>query len=264
MIPTSDVRLHDFTVVSNEPVAQGVFRLVMSSSELARTIEPGQFMNLAVPGDASHLLRIPLSFAGADAEAGTIELVYAVVGEGTERLARMVPGSTSTVVGPCGHGWRVPAQEGRCLLVAGGVGAPPVVAATRMLAQAGFACDVVIGARTSALLWGEDAALAAGACEVHIATDDGSAGTHGFTTDVMRRLVAERAYAFVLTCGPTPMMAGVAGIAAEAGIACQASLERMMTCGFGACSTCNVALVAGGYASCCKDGPVFDAAEVAW
>ena len=264
MIPVSDVRLHDFEVVENGPVAAGISRLVMRAPELAAAIRPGQFMNLAVPGDASHLLRIPLSFASADAQAGTIELVYAVVGEGTARLAAMAPGDSSTVLGPCGHGWRLPDGGGRCLLVAGGVGAPPVVAATRMLADAGHACDVVIGARTAELLWGEEAAREAGAADVRVCTDDGSCGAHGFTTDVMRELLSERAYGCVLTCGPTPMMAGVARLAAEVGIACQASLERMMTCGFGACSTCNVALVAGGYASCCKDGPVFDAAEVAW
>jgi dihydroorotate dehydrogenase electron transfer subunit len=60
------------------------------------------------------------------------------------------------------------------------------------------------------------------------------------------------------------MMRGVAALCAREGIACQVSMERMMGCGFGACSCCNVPLVAGGYALCCQDGPVFDATEVAW
>ena len=59
-------------------------------------------------------------------------------------------------------------------------------------------------------------------------------------------------------------MRGVAAIAHESGLACQVSMERMMSCGFGACGTCNVAMRAGGYASACMDGPVFDAEEVAW
>ena len=80
----------------------------------------------------------------------------------------------------------------------------------------------------------------------------------------MEDLLAQRDYDLVVTCGPSVMMAGVARLAEGAHVACQASLERMMTCGFGACSTCNVAMRAGGYKSCCMDGPVFDAEEVAW
>ena len=228
---TGPVTQYDFTVMRNEPVAQGIWRLVITS-EVARTIEPGQFMNLRVPGDGAHILRIPLSFKHADAKAETVELLYAVVGEGTERLAKMRAGDTSTLVGPCGRGWWLPKTEGRALLVAGGIG------------SAGEVCD----------------------CErrVVVCTDDGTLGLDGFTTDGMASLLAERAYAQVYTCGPTVMMAGIAKLAREHGIACQASMERMMGCGFGACSCCNVALVAGGYALCCQDGPVFDAEEVAW
>ena len=129
------VTQHDFEVVGNEEVAQAVWRLHLRS-EVATAIKPGQFMNLQVPGDAAHILRVPLSFAQAGAASGTVELVYAVVGEGTERLSRMRPGDHSTLVGPCGHGWRLPEAEGRALLVAGGVGLPPVAAAARMLAEA--------------------------------------------------------------------------------------------------------------------------------
>ena len=95
-------------------------------------------------------------------------------------------------------------------------------------------------------------------------TDDGTRGLRGFTTDGMVELMSRNGYSCVLTCGPEPMMAGVARLCHERGIACQVSMERMMTCGFGACSTCNVAMRRGGYASTCMDGPVFDAEEVAW
>jgi len=97
---------------------------------------------------------------------------------------------------------------------------------------------------------------------VRVTTDDGSAGTQGFVTQVAGPLLAERAYACVMACGPAPMLRGVAELAKDAGVACQVSLERLMGCGFGACSCCNVELAAGGYALCCQDGPVFDAREV--
>ncbi len=77
-------------------------------------------------------------------------------------------------------------------------------------------------------------------------------------------LLAAGGYDAVYACGPEVMMAGVARLCREAGVACRVSMERMMCCGFGACGTCNVAMADGSYKSCCKDGPVFDAEEVAW
>lgn len=263
MQPSAKVHLYDFHVRSNEAVGRDVFRMVMESPVLAGKLAPGQFMNIAVPGDASHIVRIPLSFSGADSDAGTIELVYAVVGEGTRRLSKMGAGSGSTVVGPCGNGWRI-APGGRALAVAGGVGAPPVIAAARSLVAAGRDVDVILGAQTKDRLWGEKDARDLGASDVVVTTDDGSYGRRGFATQAMEDLLAQRDYDLVVTCGPSVMMAGVARLAEGAHVACQASLERMMTCGFGACSTCNVAMRAGGYKSCCMDGPVFDAEEVAW
>lgn len=260
-----DLALSEFTVAGNEEVARGVWHMALRCQPLASSLRPGQFMNVEVPGDERHILRIPLSFWKADAATGLVHLIYAVAGEGTARLADMDPGEISTVVGPLGHGWQVDAGTGRALVVAGGVGAPPVVAACQALVKAGHACDVVLGAQTAARLWGEEAAREAGASEVVVTTDDGSRGIHGFTTAGMEHLLeAHDDYEVVMTCGPQPMMAGIARLAREAGIACQVSMERMMTCGFGACNTCNVAMAAGGYKACCTDGPVFDAEEVAW
>ena len=261
------VAQYDFTVLSNERVAKGIWRMLIDS-KVASLLLPGQFVNLNVPGDGSHILKLPFSFARCDASARTVEMFYAVVGEGTERLTQMILGSSSTLLGPCGKGWRLPATEGRALLVAGGIGLPPIEAAAHMLADAGVAYDVVAGARTAAMLL-EDRAegLAASSddqCRVVTCTDDGTAGFGGYTTQAAEQLVAERSYTQIYTCGPNVMMAGVARLAQEHDIACQASLERMMGCGFGACSCCNVALAKGGYALCCTDGPVFDAEEVAW
>lgn len=268
--------LHPFEVVSNEPAARGIYRMILRS-DVAAQLKPGQFMNITVPGDASHLLKVPLSFKVADAKAQTVELLYAVVGEGTERLSRLCPGDTSTLVGPCGRGWWLPREEGRALLVAGGIGLPPVLAAARMLAEAGIDFDVVVGARTYALHVMPDATdvlqygnMAREGLDrvVELTTDDGTTaegvGRKMYATDAMAELLERRSYTQVYTCGPTIMMAGVAKLAAEHHICCQVSLERMMGCGFGACSCCNVALAHGGYALCCQDGPVFDAEEVAW
>ena len=259
-----------FEVLRNERAAEGIWRMECRT-RVAEQISAGQFVNVSVPGDRSHILRVPLSFS--DATGDRLVLEYAVVGEGTRRLSLMGVGETSTLVGPCGVGWRVPQGEGRALLVAGGIGLPPIVACARMLVSSNVGFDAVVGAQTAARHLTDDIEVLRslppeGGCDcarrVVVTTDDGTLGVHGFTTDVMTTLVRERDYVQVYACGPEPMLAAVARIADECGIGCQASLERMMGCGFGACSCCNVALREGGYALCCQDGPVFDAQEVAW
>ena len=266
------IGVHPFTVISNDEVAVGIWKLELRSP-VAAQLEPGKFMNFQVPGDTAQILRIPLSFARADADSGVVDVYYAVVGDGTRRLSQMETWESSTLVGPLGNGWSLPQGDGRCLLIAGGIGLPPVFAAAEMLSRAGIGFDIVIGAKTASmhvdplidelrclpLADGDDYLT-----RVTICTDNGSRGVKGFTTDAMANLLNTHTYSCVYTCGPTVMMAGVARLAAEYDIPCQASLERMMGCGFGACSCCNVALVRGGYALCCTDGPVFDAAEVVW
>ena len=109
---------------------------------------------------------------------------------------------------------------------------------------------------------GVDALAALPGCgEVRVCTDDGTAGHHGFCTEPAAELLAACAYGYVATCGPAPMMRAVAGLAAEARAYCEVSLERMMSCGFGACNTCNVETV-DGMKGACMCGPVFDATKV--
>lgn len=263
MTPTSKVHEYEFTVVENEPAAEGLYRMVFSAPVLAAAIRPGQFMNFLVPG-AKQILRVPLSFAYADAEAGTIEIIYALVGEATRALSRMAAGEKSSVLGPSGNGWSVREGQGRSIVIGGGVGAPPVVAAARLLADNGVAFDGILGAQAAEKLWGAEALSELGAGQALVTTDDGTAGIKGFTTDALAELLAGGIYDTVYTCGPQVMMRGIAKMCADAGVSCQVSMERMMSCTFGACNTCNVSMADGTYKSCCMDGPVFDAKEVAW
>ena len=258
-------RIHIARVVSNEACAEDTMRLVIEAPVLASSIRAGQFMNLEVPGDASHILRIPLSFSKADPEQGTIELLYAVVGEGTRRLAAMTAGGRLSLLGPLGNGWIKPEKEGRCLLVAGGIGLPPIEACARMLDEAGLAFDAVVAVRDAAHLVDEavrEIETLPGCGKIVVTSDDGSVGLKGFATDGMKSLLESGEYAQVFSCGPTPMLRAVSVLCLEGELACQVSLEALMGCGFGACSCCNVELVGGGYALCCSDGPVFDAKEV--
>ena len=261
-MPTpSTARLHEFTVLANTQIADGIFELKLLCPALAQSIRPGQFVNIAVPGNPSSILRIPLSYEGADAEGGSVTIWYAVVGEGTQRLSRMQMMDTSTLVGPAGHGWNIPDGCGRALLVAGGIGVPPVLCLARALAARGVPFDACVGAATAGKVVGAQELRALGAGQVAVCTDDGSAGRHGFCTEPAAELLAAGGYGYVATCGPAPMMRKVADAAAAAGAYCEASLERMMSCGFGACATCVVETTEGGK-GVCMAGPVFDASKV--
>ena len=257
----SPARMHDFEVVSNEEIADGIFSLVILAPRLASALKPGQFVNIRVPGDASELLRIPLSYVAADSQAGTVEIWYAVVGNGTHRMSAWKRGFKSDLLGPGGHGWRVPEGARRVLVVGGGIGVPPVLCLARELAASGVAVDACVGAATASKLVGVEDFEALGCEAVCVCTDDGSAGACGFCTDPAAELLAAGGYDYVATCGPGIMMSKVAASAAEAGVYCEASLERMMSCGFGACSTCNVETTDGMQAPC-MCGPVFDATKV--
>ncbi len=254
-------RLFEARVVESEPVAGVIHRIALEVGELASLLRAGQFVNVAVRGEARQLTRIPLSFTQTDVAAGAIELVYEVVGPGTACLARTEVGSTLGVLGPLGNGWSIPDDARRVLLVSGGTGTVPIFAATLACVARGIATDVVVGARTKGLLWGTDALSSQVSGSVIVSTDDGSAGEKGFASGPALALLDERAYDLVLVCGPEPLMRVVSARAIDLGIPCQVSLERTMACGFGACSTCAVKTIHG-MKGACMDGPVFPASEV--
>ncbi|QWT16967.1 dihydroorotate dehydrogenase electron transfer subunit [Collinsella sp. zg1085] len=265
-MPTpSPARIHDVCVVSNEEIAEGIFSLVIEAPRLARALQPGQFINVEVPGNAMSLLRIPLSFASMQVKEGVVELWYAVVGEGTQRLSRMQAGDTTTVLGPGGHGWTVPEDTNACsraLLVGGGIGIPPIVALAKALSERHIPFDACLGASSAAKLVGLPELECLETCgEVYVCTDDGSAGEKAFCTDPAALLLGRGGYDYVATCGPGPMMRKVADAATKAEVYCEASLERMMSCGFGACATCNVETTSG-MKGACMAGPVMDARTV--
>jgi dihydroorotate dehydrogenase electron transfer subunit len=180
------------------------------------------------------------------------------------------------VVGPLGTAFVPPERSTRCLLVGGGYGVAPLAWSAATLAAAGNTVELLSGARTAAALYPVDPGH--GRVVVHDVTEDGSQGTAGLVTDVLRaRLDAGRgghndghgghddaaAPTVVLACGPMPMLAAVADVCAARDVACQVAVEEHMACSVGVCMTCVVPTIAGNVRSCI-DGPVLDAARVDW
>ncbi len=261
-------KMHPVSVVSNEAIAKDTWRICLHAPDLARDLQAGQFVNLDVPGDRRHLLRLPFAPARTHTDEGTLDLIYSVVGEGTQRLTVLRAGDSTTCIGPLGNGWKLSEMTGRPLLVAGGAGLAPINFAAEAICNTyQIPCDAVIAAKSASYLPASEIdkltqLLDGVGGSLIVTTDDGSQGIAGFASVGVEKLLNEHSYTNILCCGPQPMMASIAALAAAHNIDCQVSLERMMGCGFGACNCCSVDLVDGRRVACCTDGPVFHAWEV--
>ncbi len=248
------------TVVAVEQLADTFYRLTLAAPQIAPASHPGQFVMVACSPGLNPLLRRPFS-VHRRCDPDRIQLLFRVVGQGTELLAAKKPGDVLNLIGPLGRGFTVDAVDPVCL-IGGGIGIAPLLFLAEQLRMTRRACTVLLGSRTAAELYRLTADFTECGCEVEIATDDGSAGYHGLVTDLLpRRLSAmKRCYA----CGPKPMMATTALLCQAARVPCQVSLEAHMACGLGACLGCTVHGVENGYLHICRQGPVLNAEEVAW
>ncbi len=196
----------------------------------------------------------------------SIEIVYRVVGKGTMRLTTSKAGQTLSLLGPLGKGFPLPDKKTMPVLIAGGSGFPPLY----FLAQrAGSRAHLFLGARNKACLPPASIVRSFKECadKVHIATDDGSAGVQGTSTDILNTFltkIEQKSHIILYACGPHAMLAAASRIAAEHAIPCYVSMEERMACGLGACMGCSIPMKAGGYKRACKEGPVFDSREIDW
>jgi len=264
-------------VVENRPLRGGYVVLSLRGpvdpAPLAQT-QPGQFVMLR--GDWGRDLVNPRAFSVLDADTeGRFSVLLKACGRGTTNLVRASIGEAITVTGPLGRGhFEAPTPAGSegpiQLLVAGGVGLPPLHLQARRAAAAG------LGARVELLYGGrneDDLVLLSDfeswGVRVHLATEDGSVGDKGFVTVPLaariERAIASGEVVQILACGPTPMLRAVRELGLSKAIPTALCLEEEMACGFGVCLGCAVPVYdANPYAYCCTDGPVFDARKVRW
>lgn len=250
-------------ILSNERVGRNLYLMTVESPQLAKLMQPGQFVHTLAPGMEGHILRRPFSVYNTDPDAGTMDILYQNVGFGTNHITQLEAGAQLSNIGPIGHGWKAPEGAKRALLVCGGVGAAPLFMHCKSMIEAGIQVDVVLGAQTAeAMVCNVRYAQVLGADPV-ICTDDGTMGHAGFCTGPAQELIDANEYDYVCCCGPQPLMRIIADMAKKAGIYCQVSMERRMACGVGACLSCVIDTTSGKQ-RCCVDGPVFDAEEVIW
>jgi dihydroorotate dehydrogenase electron transfer subunit len=242
--------------------------------ERAVPLEGGHFFMVRTAGPDFPFLNRPFSVHDTrlDGRFWELDFIFKSVGRGTGCMARARPGDPVTLIGPLGQPFPLPGGGETTLLVAGGVGLPPLFLHLRRRLEAGRrdAARLLYGARSRDQLFELAAAERLGV-PVATATEDGSHGLRGRVDALLQKTLDELAGApaRILTCGPDPMMAAVARLARARGVPCLASLETVMACGFGVCNACAVPLDDGKggvarYARACMDGPVVDAAQVLW
>lgn len=238
-----------FKVISNEKIAKDVFKMVMEGD--TSSISCGQFVNIQIDG---LYLRRPISVCEVAGDKLTI--IYKVVGKGTEVMSTMAEGTLLDVLTGLGNGYDLSVSGEKPLLVGGGVGVPPMYQLAKDLRAEGKDVTVILGFNKAEEIFYKYEFEALGT-EVFVATVDGSVGTKGFVTDVMKALTD---YTYVYTCGPEPMLKAVYNESKTSG---QFSFEERMGCGFGACMGCSCKTKYGNK-RICKDGPVLTKEEIIW
>lgn len=253
-ILTGPTKIRTFAaVVASEYLTDDIVRLVLDTPEIARQAQPGHFVAVRAGSTESPLLRRPFSIAGSDGQ-GRIDLIFRVVGVGTTLLAAKRPGETLDVIGPLGHPFEIH-DDRPAVLVAGGLGIPPIAFLARVLRERGVPATLYYGVQTKAELAVLDD-LAEYVERLVTSTDDGSTGHHGLISEVVEREV--RGDCRLYGCGPRPLLDILICLARERSIPAQLSFEQQMACGVGACMGCSIA-TAHGYQRVCTDGPVFPA-----
>jgi dihydroorotate dehydrogenase electron transfer subunit len=261
----------------NVRLAERTYRIRLDCPDVAAAIRPGQFVMLRLPGTNDPLLGRPFALYDTvlgDGKPVGLDIVYLVVGKMTGLLTQVQAGEPIEVWGPLGNGFPNLTGHEHVIFVAGGIGQTPFLAyAHELLGSRGYGADsprarskrvtLYYGVRSAALAAGVEDFRAAG-CDVKLATDDGSVGFKGFVTQL---LANDRPPGPIVGCGPEPMLHALAKLAGTWKATCYVSLETPMACGFGACFSCVTRVKTAGrwdYKRVCVDGPVFDAAQLAW
>ncbi|UCG61770.1 MAG: dihydroorotate dehydrogenase electron transfer subunit [Candidatus Zixiibacteriota bacterium] len=227
---------------------------------------PGQFVHIQIPCSDVYFRRA-MSVAGVSVKRREIEVIFKVVGRGTHLLGDLHENDRINLLGPLGEAFRWPRKNETTLVVAGGVGFPPLMYLVTEMVKAGRdprAIEFFYGGRSSTDLI-ERTRIKKLKVNFHPVTEDGSLGHKGLVTKPVEAFLNNNRGTRIRLygCGPEGMLKAVNDLAIKFGIPGQISLEAPMPCGIGVCLGCVVPLTRGGHARVCREGPVFDIGEVA-
>lgn len=250
-----------FKIVEKKWLNDKICFMKVEAPLIAKSAKPGQFLIVKIDEYGE---RIPLTISDFDREAGTISIVFFVIGESTEEMGKLEVGECfADVVGPLGreseflHLEKDRVKMERYLFIAGGVGVAPIYPQVKWFRENGIDVDVIIGAKNKEMLIYEEE-IKEIAKNLYITTDDGSYGEKGLVTDMLDKLIGSgKKYDHIVAIGPMVMMKYVSLKSEGYGIPVTVSLNPLMVDGTGMCGACRVT-VGGEVKFACVDGPEFD------
>ncbi|MDR1429681.1 MAG: sulfide/dihydroorotate dehydrogenase-like FAD/NAD-binding protein [Spirochaetaceae bacterium] len=245
-------------IISKKQLSAGVYEMTVDAPLIARARKAGQFLIVQI--DTNWGERIPLTIADADAEKGTVTIVFQAVGATTSKLAVKNPGDcVENILGPLGNPTHIE-KFGRVVCVGGGIGVAPLFPIVQAMKAAGNAVTVIIGARNRELVIFEDR-MKQYADELIVVTDDGSYGRKALVTDPLKEICSAVKPDMTVAIGPPIMMKFCEKTTAEFDVPIMVSLNTIMIDGTGMCGGCRVN-VGGETKFVCVDGPEFDGHKV--
>lgn len=250
-----------YPIVKKEKLADKIYLMDVKAPRVAKSCMPGQFIIVKIDEEGE---RIPLTVCDYDREAGTVTIVFQVVGASTERMTALEEGDTfRDFVGPLGCASEFCEEDAEALkkknilFVAGGVGAAPVYPQVKWLHENGIDVDVIVGSKTKDMLILEKE-MEAVAGNLYVTTDDGTYGRSGMVTNVIEDLVGEgKKYDVCVAIGPMIMMKFVCLLTKKLEIPTIVSMNPIMVDGTGMCGACRLT-VGDEVKFACVDGPEFD------
>ncbi len=279
----------DCLVRKSEKVGESCYRLTLDCSKDHHPPIPGQFYNIRCSERMDPLLRRPFSMHRLTKENGLLclQILYRVIGKGTEWLSARKKGETLDLIGPLGNGFVLNARTD-VVLAARGIGIAPLCAVAEAVRSTApeSRLHLLMGARFKDRVFYQEELERLG--RLYLYTDDGSLGFRGRAPELLLHLLETGKVprtCSLYACGPAPMLMELSALSQRFGFEGQVALETHMGCGFGACLSCAIPLRPDSikktplwkkpalqwsedgctcYSLICKDGPVYDIREVDW
>ena len=247
-----------YRILKKEALNPTVTRMVVEAPLVARNAQPGQFVILRVDQQGE---RIPLTIAGYDRKAGTVTIIFQLVGASTLALDRLNPGDAiQDFAGPLGTPSHTEGLK-KVAVVGGGVGCAIALPVAQKLHDQGAVVHAIVGFRSKDLVILKEEFQAA-SDKLLLMTDDGSAGQKGLVTDALKELIESgEKYDEVIAIGPLVMMKFVCALTKQYDIPTVVSMNPLMVDGTGMCGGCRLT-VGGTMRFACVDGPEFDGHQV--
>lgn len=258
------------TILGNKRVGQ-YHQILFGVGEIVKSCKPGNFVAIKVGGETSRMvLRRAFAIsrtAESAAFGGTMELIVAPHGNGSQWLCAQPEGSEVDIVAPLGTSFGIPTEPVNALLVGGGYGSAPLFGLAEVLKSRGCKVDMLLGASTGSKIYAPmEGKRSVNSLKIY--TEDGTMGETGRVTQPIVEIIKSGSVDVIYSCGPMGMLSAISELTQGTDVVHQCAVEEAMACGVGICMTCVLPVKEpNGLISMkrsCIDGPVMDGAEVQW